>query len=360
MKNDLLKGSPVRAIIVFAMPIMLSSLLQFSYNFVDNIIIGRYVGTQALASVGNISSINSFIIGTALGLTSGFTIPVAQKFGAQEYKAMNKYAGNSIALSFIIGVIIAACAHIISDPILRAINTPDDIIELSAAYINILYFGVPIQMLFNNFTGIARALGDSKRPLYFLVISVVVNLFLDILLVKNLKMGVEGAAIATVFSYLVAALFAGIYVFRKQEFLRVKFSDLKPSLKICWEQMKLGIPVSLQFTITSVGSMVLQTAINSFGSSAIAAITAAGRVEQIMNVPMSGLGVSNSTFVSQNYGAKQYERILKAVKNIFCLILLYHCFAVLCSYLWARMLFSGLLMNRRRKYSDTLSSIYIQ
>lgn len=319
MKNDLLKGSPVRAIIVFAMPIMLSSLLQFSYNFVDNIIIGRYVGTQALASVGNISSINSFIIGTALGLTSGFTIPVAQKFGAQEYKAMNKYAGNSIALSFIIGVIIAACAHIISDPILRAINTPDDIIELSAAYINILYFGVPIQMLFNNFTGIARALGDSKRPLYFLVISVVVNLFLDILLVKNLKMGVEGAAIATVFSYLVAALFAGIYVFRKQEFLRVKFSDLKPSLKICWEQMKLGIPVSLQFTITSVGSMVLQTAINSFGSSAIAAITAAGRVEQIMNVPMSGLGVSNSTFVSQNYGAKQYERILKAVKNIFLL-----------------------------------------
>uniref|UniRef100_UPI0040267252 MATE family efflux transporter n=1 Tax=Eubacterium sp. TaxID=142586 RepID=UPI0040267252 len=319
MKNDLLKGSPVRAIIVFAMPIMLSSLLQFSYNFVDNIIIGRYVGTQALASVGNISSINSFIIGTALGLTSGFTIPVAQKFGAQEYKAMNKYAGNSIALSFIIGVIIAACAHIISDPILRAINTPDDIIELSAAYINILYFGVPIQMLFNNFTGIARALGDSKRPLYFLVISVVVNLFLDILLVKYLKMGVEGAAIATVFSYLVAALFAGIYVFRKQEFLRVKFSDLKPSLKICWEQMKLGIPVSLQFTITSVGSMVLQTAINSFGSSAIAAITAAGRVEQIMNVPMSGLGVSNSTFVSQNYGAKQYERILKAVKNIFLL-----------------------------------------
>lgn len=319
MKNDLLKGSPVRAIIVFAMPIMLSSLLQFSYNFVDNIIIGRYVGTQALASVGNISSINSFIIGTALGLTSGFTIPVAQKFGAQEYKAMNKYAGNSIALSFIIGVIIAACAHIISDPILRAINTPDDIIELSAAYINILYFGVPIQMLFNNFTGIARALGDSKRPLYFLVISVVVNLFLDILLVKNLKMGVEGAAIATVFSYLVAALFAGIYVFRKQEFLRVKFSDLKPNLKICWEQMKLGIPVSLQFTITSVGTMVLQTAINSFGSSAIAAITAAGRVEQIMNVPMSGLGVSNSTFVSQNYGAKQYERILKAVKNIFLL-----------------------------------------
>ncbi len=319
VKNDLLKGSPVRTVIIFALPIMLSSLLQYSYNFVDNIIVGRYVGTEALAAVGNISSINSFIIGTALGLTSGFTIPVAQKFGAQDYKAMNKYAGNSISLSFLIGVIIAVVAHIVSYPILRLINTPDNIMELSASYINILYFGVPIQMLFNNFTGIARALGDSKRPLYFLVVSVIVNLFLDILLVKNFDMGVEGAAIATVFSYFVAAVFAGIFVLKKEKCLNVKFSDLKISSKHCIEQLKLGIPVSLQFTITSIGSMVLQTAINAFGSSAIAAITAAGRVEQVMNIPMSGLGVSNSTFVSQNYGAKQYERILKSVKNIFIL-----------------------------------------
>ncbi len=319
MKNDLLKGSPVRSVVLFALPIMLSSLLQYSYNFVDNIIVGRYVGTQALAAVGNIGAINSFIIGAALGLTSGFTIPVAQRFGARDMKAMNRYAGNSIALSLIIGIAIMIIAHIVSDPILRLINTPDDIIELSAAYINILYFGVPIQMLFNNFTGIARALGDSKRPLYFLIVSVIVNLFLDILLVKNFQMGVEGAAIATVFSYFVAALFAGIFVLKKEKELNVTKKDLVPDVKIGWEQLKLGIPVSLQFTITSIGSMVLQSAINGFGSSAIAAITAAGRVEQIMNIPMSNLGVSNATFVSQNYGAKQYERILKSVKNIFFL-----------------------------------------
>lgn len=319
MKNDLLKGSPVRSVVLFALPIMLSSLLQYSYNFVDNIIVGRYVGTQALAAVGNIGAINSFIIGAALGLTSGFTIPVAQRFGARDMKTMNRYAGNSIALSLIIGIAIMIIAHIVSDPILRLINTPDDIIELSAAYINILYFGVPIQMLFNNFTGIARALGDSKRPLYFLIVSVIVNLFLDILLVKNFQMGVEGAAIATVFSYFVAALFAGIFVLKKEKELNVTKKDLVPDVKIGWEQLKLGIPVSLQFTITSIGSMVLQSAINGFGSSAIAAITAAGRVEQIMNIPMSNLGVSNATFVSQNYGAKQYERILKSVKNIFFL-----------------------------------------
>lgn len=193
MKNDLLSGNPAKSVVLFALPIMLSSLLQYSYNFVDNIIVGQYVGTQALAAVGNIGAINSFIIGTALGLTSGFTIPVAQKFGAGEYRKMNNYAGNSITLSLVIGVSIVVVAHIISNPILRLINTPDDIFKLSADYINILYFGVPIQMLFNNFTGIARSLGDSKRPLYFLILSVLVNLALDILLVGKLGLGVANA-----------------------------------------------------------------------------------------------------------------------------------------------------------------------
>lgn len=331
MKNDLLTGKPVKSIVYFALPIMISSLLQFSYNFVDNIIVGRYVSTEALAAVGNVGSINSFIVGTALGLTGGFTIPVAQKFGAQDYKKMNEYIANSISLSFIIGVVIIVIAHLVSDPILHLIKTPDNIFELSSTYINILYFGVPIQMLFNNFVGIARALGDSKRPLYFLIVSVIFNLFLDILLVKTFNMGVAGAAIATVVSCFIAALFAGWYVLSKFSVINIKFKNMKPNLKISIVQLKLGIPVSLQFTITSIGSMILQTAINGFGSSAIAAITAAGRVEQIMNVPMSSLGVANSTFVSQNYGARNYKRILESVNKIFILdvILSLFCSAVL-------------------------------
>lgn len=331
MKNDLLTGKPVKSIVYFALPIMISSLLQFSYNFVDNIIVGRYVSTEALAAVGNVGSINSFIVGTALGLTGGFTIPVAQKFGAQDYKKMNEYIANSISLSFIIGVVIIVIAHLVSDPILHLIKTPDNIFELSSIYINILYFGVPIQMLFNNFVGIARALGDSKRPLYFLIVSVIFNLFLDILLVKTFNMGVAGAAIATVISCFIAALFAGWYVLSKFSVINIKFKNLKPNLKISIVQLKLGIPVSLQFTITSIGSMILQSAINGFGSSAIAAITAAGRVEQIMNVPMSSLGVANSTFVSQNYGARNYKRILESVNKIFILdvILSLFCSAVL-------------------------------
>lgn len=319
MKNDLLTGKPIKSIIYFAIPIAISSLLQFSYNFVDNIIVGRFVSTEALAAVGNVGSINSFIVGTALGLTSGFTIPVAQRFGAQDYKKMNEYVANSISLSIVIGVAIIIIAHIVSNPILHLIRTPDNIFELSSSYINILYFGVPIQMLFNNFVGIARALGDSKRPLYFLIVSVFFNLALDILFVKTFGMGVQGAAIATVISNAIACIFTAWYVVRNFNIIDLRFSSLKLKWKTSLEQLKLGIPVSLQFTITSIGSMILQTAINSFGSSAIAAITAAGRVEQIMNVPMSSLGVANATFVSQNYGAKDYRRIIDSVNRIFVL-----------------------------------------
>ena len=199
MKNDLLTGKPIKSIVYFAIPIAISSLLQFSYNFVDNIIVGRFVSTEALAAVGNVGSINSFIVGTALGLTSGFAIPVAQRFGAQDYKKMNEYIANSISLSFVIGVAIIIIAHLISDPILHLIRTPDNIFELSSSYINILYFGVPIQMLFNNFVGIARALGDSKRPLYFLIVSVFFNLVLDLPFCKNLWNGCSGSGLSPPF-----------------------------------------------------------------------------------------------------------------------------------------------------------------
>ena len=322
MKNDMLKGKIVKSIILFALPIMASAVLQYSYNLIDNIIVGRYISEEALAAVGSIGPINSFIIGTALGLTGGFTIPVSQRFGAGDKKAMNLYAANSITLSALIGIIIVVLAHIVSNPILRLINTPENIIDLSSAYINILYFGVPFQMLFNNFTSIARAVGDSKKPTVFIIISVLTNLVLDILFVGVFGWGVEGAAAATVISYAVAAVFSGVYVLKKQPELYIKKRDLKLSFKISWEQLKLGIPVSLQFTITSFGSMILQSAINGFGSTAVAAITAAGRVEQITNIPMSALGVGNSTFVAQNFGAKNYKRIIESVRKILVLDLM--------------------------------------
>lgn len=318
-RNDMLTGNAVKSIILFALPIMLSSLLQYNYTLIDNIIVGRYVSTDALAAVGNVGSINSFIIGAALGLTSGFTIPVAHAFGAKDSKRVTLYASGSIVIAFLIGLFLVIFAHIISSPLLKLIGTPEEIINLSASYVNILYFGIPFQMLSNNFTAISRAVGESKKPLYLFMMSCIVNFLLDMLFVKHLGLGVEGAAAATLISHIVAASLTGFYVIRINKNIEIKHSDLRLKPKIALEQLKLGIPVSLQFTVTSISSMCLQSAVNSFGANVMAGFTAAGRVENLTNIPMSGLGVATQTFVGQNYGAGNFDRIIKSVKRIFIL-----------------------------------------
>lgn len=318
-KTDMLTGSPLKSVILFALPIMASSMLQYNYTLVDNIIVGRYVSSDALAAVGSVGSINSFIIGTALGLTSGFSIPVSHAFGAGDKKKLAHYAGGSISLAFLIGIIIVAVAHILSTPLLRLIGTPEEIIGLSSAYVNILYYGVPIQMLSNNFTAISRAVGESKKPLYFFCVSVAVNFILDMLFVKTFGWGVEGAAVATLISHFTACLLNGIYIMKFNKEVNITKNDLRIHGRTALRQISLGIPVSLQFTMTSIGSMCLQSVVNSFGTSVIAGFTAAGRVEGLTNIPMSGLGVANQTFVGQNYGAGNYGRIRKSVKQIFLL-----------------------------------------
>lgn len=318
----MLEGSALKSIILFALPIMASSMLQYNYSLVDNIIVGRYVSPEALAAVGSVGPINSFIIGAALGITTGFSIPVAHAFGARDSKKASHYAGNSIILSFIMGLIILVVGHVLSKPLLTLIGTPEDIIDLSAAYVNILYYGVPIQMLSNNFTAIARSVGESKKPLYFFTVSVIMNFILDILFVKYFSWGVEGAAAATLISHLTACVLSGIYILRFNKDISIKKEHLRLNFKTSFKQIKLGLPVSVQFTVTSIGSMCLQSVVNSFGTSVIAGFTAAGRVEGITNIPMSGLGVATQTFVGQNYGAKQYGRIIRSVKKIFVLDLI--------------------------------------
>lgn len=318
-KNNMLSGNVLKSIIPFALPIMLSSLLQYNYSLVDNIIVGRYVSTDALAAVGNVGPISSFVVGASLGLTSGFTIPIAQAFGANDRKKLNLYTASSVKVSLIAGICTIIFGEILSYPLLRAIGTPDEIIKMSASYINVLYLGVPFQMLSSNFTAISRAVGESRKPLYFHIVSVIVNFFLDLLFVKHFAWGVEGAAGATLISQALAMVLTGAYVFKFNQNISVTKSDFKPNIKVAWEQIKLGIPVSLQFTITSIGSMCLQGAVNGFGANVIAGFTAAGKVENLTNIPMSGLGVATQTFVGQNFGAKNYDRIVKSIRKIFVL-----------------------------------------
>ena len=321
-RNSMLEGSPIKSIVLFALPIMASSMLQYNYNLVDNIIVGRYVSEEALAAVGSVGPINSFIIGAALGLTTGFTIPVSHAFGERNKEKLSRFAGSSMVLAFLIGCIIMITSHIISPILLRLVGTPAEIIGLSSSYVNVLYYGVPIQMLSNNFTAISRSVGESKKPLYFFCVSVIVNFVLDLLFVKTFGWGVEGAAVATLISHATACILNGIYVLRFNKEVNITKKDLRIDLETAWRQIRLGIPVSIQFTVTSIGSMCLQSVVNSFGTDVIAGFTAAGRVEGLTNIPMSGLGVATQTFVGQNYGAKNYDRIIKSVKKIFLLDLI--------------------------------------
>lgn len=334
-KNTMLTGNPLKTIILFALPIMASSMLQYNYSLVDNIIVGRYVSNEALAAVGSTGAVNSFIIGAALGLTSGFSIPVAHAFGARDAKRASRFAGNSIALAFIIGSVLCVLAHILSSPLLKLIGTPAEIIELSSSYLNILYYGIPFQMLSNNFTAISRSVGESKKPLYFFSVTVALNFVLDLLFVKKFSWGVEGAAAATLIAHIAAATLNGIYVIFFLKKISFNKKDILPDLKISLKQISLGIPVSLQFTMTSIGSMCLQSVVNSFGTNVIAGFTAAGRVEGVTNIPMSGLGVATQTFVGQNYGAGNYRRIKQSVKKIFLLDLAVSVFMSITLYLIA-------------------------
>ncbi|MBQ7296009.1 MAG: MATE family efflux transporter [Clostridia bacterium] len=321
-RNSMLEGNAVKSILVFALPIMASSMLQYNYSLVDNIIVGRYVSENALAAVGSVGPINSFIIGAALGLTTGFSIPVAHAYGEKNKEKLSHFAGSSIVLALLVGCVIMVLSHIISPVLLRLIGTPEEIIDLSSSYVNILYYGVPIQLLSNNFTAISRSVGESKKPLYFFCVSVVVNFVLDLLFVRDFGMGVEGAALATLIAHMSACLLNGLYLFRFNKEVAIKSKDLRLDMKTALHQIKLGLPVSLQFTVTSVGSMCLQSVVNSFGTEVIAGFTAANRVENLTNIPMSGLGVATQTFVGQNYGAGKYDRIIKSVRKIFLLDLL--------------------------------------
>ena len=201
---------------------------------------------------------------------------------------------------------------------MKLIGTPDEILGLSSAYVNILYFAIPFQMLSNNFTAISRAVGESRKPLIYFTASIFVNFALDMLFIKVFRWSVEGAALATLISHITAAVLTGNYILRRNKSVHISKKELKLDLKTAFIQLKLGIPVSLQFTVTSIGSMCLQSAVNSFGTATIAGFTAAGRVENIANIPLSGLSVGTQTFVGQNYGAGKYDRIIKSVKkNIY-------------------------------------------
>ena len=314
MTNDMTKGNPVKLILLFSIPLLIGNVFQQLYSMVDTIIVGRFVGVEALAAVGSTGSMFFLVNGMILGLTSGFGVLVAQKFGAKDEVAIKKAVASNIILTLVLTVFITIIALLVKNPLLRMMNTPDNIFNDASTYITIIFAGIITQALYNMAAGILRALGDSKTPLYFLMVSSIVNVILDLVFIINFKMGVSGAAYATNIAQGFSAVLCLIYSYKKFQVLRLKKEDFKVELSYYTKHLKVGVPMGLQFSVTAVGIIIVQSAINVFGSTVIASYTASSKVLQLVMQPATSFGVTIANYSGQNLGAGRFDRIKSGMK----------------------------------------------
>ena len=310
---DMTEGPVIGHIVSFALPMLLGYLFQQFYSMVDTIIVGKYIGVLALAGVGSTGAINFMVIGFCLGICAGFCIPVAQCFGAKDMHRMRKFIANSIWLSAAFAVVVTLIVCAFTGNILHLMNTQDDIYEYAYVYIFIVFAGIPTTILYNLASSIIRSLGDSKTPVFFLLLSSALNIVLDLVSILVLGMGVEGPAIATVVSQLISGLLCAIYLYRRFEIVRCSRDELAIDF-ICLKQLLImGLPMGLQYSITAIGSVILQTAVNGLGYTAVAAVTAGNKIRMFFCTPYDALGGTMATFCGQNVGAKKLDRVKDGV-----------------------------------------------
>ena len=319
--REMTAGPALPLIFNFTMPLLLGNLLQQTYSLVDAAIVGKFLGINALAAVGASSSVIFLILGFCNGCSCGFGIPVAQKF--RDYVMMRRYVAVSLQLSLVMSVMIALITSIYCADILRIMRTPENIFEGAYAYLLVTFIGVPCTFLYNLLSSIIRALGDSKTPFWFLLFSTILNIILDLFCILVLKWGVLGAAIATVFSQGISALLCYVYMYRHFQILKGEAKEHKFQLHLARTLLNIGVPMGLQFSITAIGSIMLQSANNALGTACVAAFTSAMRIKMFFICPFESLGIAMATYCGQNYGAGKPKRIWQGIKASGVMMLIY-------------------------------------
>ncbi len=315
MTKDLTTGSPMRLIIGFALPTLFGMLFQQLYNMVDAMIVGKLLGSAALGAVGSTGSINFFVIGFCMGVCNGFAIPVAQRMGANEPSRMRRYVANAAWLSILFALVLTAATGLLCRQILTVMLTPADIFDNAYAYIFVIFMGIPATFLYNLLAGIIRSLGDSKTPVYFLALSSVLNIALDFALILGFQAGVAGAAIATVASQGVSGVACLCYMVKRYPILRMTKEERRPDLHSCGVLCAMGIPMGLQYSITAIGSIVLQSSVNALGSLYVTAVAAGSKVYQLLACPFDAMGATMATYCGQNVGACRLDRLSKGIRS---------------------------------------------
>lgn len=332
--KDMTVGSPMKLILGFSIPLLFGFLFQQFYSVVDTIIVGRFLGMNALAGVGATGSINFMIVGFCMGVCSGFAIPVAHKFGARDYSGMRQFVANCAWLSLIFSTVMTVVVVTLCRNILIWMKTPEDIFEDAYIYIIIIFIGIPATYLYNILSGIIRSMGDSKTPLYFLTLSSFLNIGLDLFCIINLKMGVAGAAVATVVSQLISGILCLVYMYKKFEILHITREEWRMNLSHMKILCGMGVPMGLQYSITAIGSVILQTAVNGLGSLAVASVTAGNKVGMFFCCPYEAMGSTMATYGGQNVGAKKLERLGEGLKSCIILGAAYSVIAFGVLYFW--------------------------
>lgn len=312
--NDLTTGSPFKVILKFCIPILLSSLLQQFYSMVDTIVVGQFLGTDALAGVGATGSINFMIVGFCIGITFGFALPIAQHYGGKNFSTMRKFIYNSIWVTAGFGVFMTVIVCILCRDILVWMSTPENIMEYAYVYIFIIFAGIPITLAYNLLSSMIRSVGDSQTPFIILLLSAIVNIGVDILSVTVINLGVAGPAFATLLAQLFSVVLCLIVIKRKFTFMKIQHDEAKVSWKYIGILCKMGIPMGLQYSITAIGTIILQIGINSLGSAAVAAVTAAGKISNFLGCTTEALGSTMATYAGQHIGAGKIGRIRQGLR----------------------------------------------
>ena len=327
--TDLTVGKPLFQILRFALPLVLGTLFQQLYSFADTVIVGRCLGTDALGAVGTTYSLNFLILGFVQGACVGFGIPVAETFGAKDKGGLRKYLFNGALLCVVLSVVFTISTTLMAGPLLQLIHTPEELYADAVLYIRILFLGIPATVLYNYASSVLRAMGDSQHPFYFLLAASVLNIGLDYLLIVSMGMGVDGAALATVLSQLLSGGLCVFWFFTrtaKQEELTFRGQSSLLSAGHCKRLAYIGFPMGFEYSVSAIGAVIMQDAINLLGSTAVAAQTAGEKIRQMFTLPMESVGMAMATYVGQNHGAHRTDRIKQGIKD-GCTIQLTYCVA---------------------------------
>lgn len=327
--NDMTVGSPTRDIIKFALPLICGYILQQMYLIIDAAIVGRWIGVEALAAVGASSSMMFLIMGFCNGSCAGFAIPVAQSFGAKDLSSMRSYVSNALRISAVIAVVITIFTCIFCERILKIVNTPDEVFHDAYIFLLLNFIAIPFTIAYNILSGFIRALGNSKQPFYFLIISSFVNIGLDVILILIIGMGVEGAGIATLLSQAFSGLLCWLYIRKRMHILIPRGDERRYDDKKVGRLLNNGIPMGLQFSITGIGIIMLQSANNALGTTYVAAFTASMRVKYLFTCVFENIGVAMATYCGQNIGAQKVHRIALGIRSAVKIMLVYFVISLL-------------------------------